>query len=227
MTTASPPTEGSAPRRKRKSRSDKLRKRYVKRRHVLALGLLVLALFGLLFVSRMMHFYGEKVMYIGASYSDPQLDTLYYQGSPNRLGRPDPVDSRTGQPVGPGSSVYAYNRWIYEIMGGAEITFEFDPATKRLLWVQCVDREQSGSCPSYLGIPMGYGELDVTRKLGRESRDQILGLTKVVEFDDLGMDFEFRANELYAVKIRKPEPDPGRTFQRALRWTIRSILPLP
>ena len=97
-----------------------------------------------------------------------------------------------------------YRSWEYE-QADHRIDVDFDAATGMLREIACFSRHTM-NCPPLLGIQDGTSEDILVQKLGKPSNQKIDGVTKKINYSDLGVWFNLEQRKVYMIGVVSTAP---------------------
>jgi outer membrane protein assembly factor BamE (lipoprotein component of BamABCDE complex) len=124
----------------------------------------------------------------------------YIKGSPSDVLDDDPRGGfrmvRAVKDIKADKKVQDYRSWQFSDATSSRLDVEFDPASKKLRQIACYSSD-SYSCPALVGVNDGTDEDTVVKKLGRPSSEKILGPTKLIEYEPLGVWYYLAKQKVY------------------------------
>jgi hypothetical protein len=106
-----------------------------------------------------------------------------------------------------GKTVSDYLEWSYLLKNlnnnsTANVYVDFDPATKQIENIDCVDfTDMQHLCPPLAGISVGDSEDRVRDKLGKPDRYELDGVTKTMSYDSIGVEFKLTKGTVYYLRL--------------------------
>jgi hypothetical protein len=148
-----------------------------------------------------------------------------------RVYQTDPkVDPKNAMPED--KKVQDYDGWVYPINGDGtrSVTVDFDARSSNVETVTCMD-DFSGPpppksfvldspCAPLLGVVINATEEEVVRRLGRNYRYQLNGVTKNLLYKDVGVEVVLTKGRVYMLKLHRARGDDGAVFKRYARTLI-------
>jgi hypothetical protein len=126
-----------------------------------------------------------------------RADVLYFSGAPTRV-RHD----GGWQAPGAGHDASTATEWSYERPDSGRIRALFDPASGKMTRISCAeDNGASLACPSTLSIAIGTTEDRIWYLLGRPTRQAYRGDVKIIDYDDLGLQFSLRRFSVFEIGL--------------------------
>ncbi|WP_294260861.1 hypothetical protein [uncultured Sphingomonas sp.] len=172
---------------------------------IVALGIMYVALEAYRF-NRTMNWWADM------SPSDDRNGTLYGVGVPKQV-RND---------GGPWRDVtkpdMTADAWAYTTAGGGRVEVVFDKVDGRANSITC-EHPQSlpVACQPLFGIGLGTDELQLNRKLGEPTRQQLAGESKIVWYDDIGASYGMKRYIVYKMTITRHRGSTGAIVGRFIR----------
>jgi hypothetical protein len=123
-----------------------------------------------------------------------------------------------------GKTVSDYLEWSYLLKNlsnnsTANVYVDFDPATKQIENIDCVDfTDTQHLCPPLAGIAVGDSEDRVRDRLGTPDRYELDGVTKTMSYDSIGVEFKLTKGTVYYLRLSgNRQRNQGRMFDAYLR----------
>jgi hypothetical protein len=99
-----------------------------------------------------------------------------------------------------GKRVQDYREWSYET-SEIRIDITFNEARDAAIAVQCYSNDRAGRCPSITGVRDGDSEKEVIRKLGNPDTCHIGGVTKNMDYRNLGIRLTLTKEGVYMLMV--------------------------
>jgi hypothetical protein len=194
-----------------------------------------IAVLGLMFVFVHWWNWADSIYsYMGAKLSDDQRAILYANGYPTavRVDGQGPwiKTNLSSEGFVPGSTVptvagrdlFAYSQWSYALPLKAESQFTFLPGSGRVTRIACLQLQAvPGSCPAKLGVAVGDGDQVPYRKAGRPQRQQIIGSSKHLYYEKIGVEYTMAQRQVYRIDFTEPTGGVGTYWA----YFFRSFIP--
>ncbi len=117
----------------------------------------------------------------------------------------------------PATKVEDYNEWVYEeVSGNVRLTIEFNKAATVESLDLYSDIEKPHGWGSVAGLYSGDSEEKVLR-FGVPSRQHLDGVTKTIEYDDLGLKITLTKGKAYMVTLKGVPQNSPAVFWRYIR----------
>lgn len=199
---------------------------------IMVSGIAVLGL--LILFAHWWNWAGSIYTYMDAKLSDDQQAILYANGYPTAVRQdgqgPWIKTNLSSDGFVPGSTVptvagrdlFAYSQWSYALPLGAESQFTFLPGSGRVTRIACLQLQAvRGSCPAKLGVAVGDWDLVPYRKAGRPQREQIIGSSKHLYYDKIGVEYTMAERQVYRIDFTEPTGGTGTYWA----FFFRSLIP--
>lgn len=172
--------------------------------------------------------------YLSLSLKDDQHSVLYAIGYPAAV-RETPTSAwvKTGlsaeDGIVPGAKteviagrpIFDYGQWAYVMPLDGEAQFTFDKSSSAVVRIACFQLQaQSGSCPPLMKVQVGDPEEKPYQKMGLASSEHISGMSKIVRYDKLGVQYAMAQRKVYRVELTKRDGDVVSYWAQFLRWAI-------
>ena len=125
-------------------------------------------------------------------------------------------------PTVAGRDLFAYSQWSYALPLKAESQFTFLPGSGRVTRIACLQLQAvPGSCPAKLGVAVGDGDQVPYRKAGRPQREQIIGSSKHLYYEKIGVEYTMAQRQVYRIDFTEPTGGVGTYWA----YFFRSFIP--
>ena len=99
-----------------------------------------------------------------------------------------------------GKQVEDYQEWSYNMNAG-RINVDFGPAKTGLIVIACYSSDYLKRCPAVGGITDGNTEQEVIKKFGKPDTASIEGVTKFLQYKNIGVNFWLKQEQVYMIGI--------------------------
>jgi len=151
----------------------------------------------------------------------PRSEILYRLGTPKYLVDDKDVDKFGGQrvlyiadpdelPIG--KTINDYSIWVYEL-AHHRLEVLFDKRNNVISLIIFGDSKHNSHWGPIAGINFDDDELTIL-KLGEPTNISISGVTKTIEYSDIGLSFHLTMGRAYMVTLEQPSKGLAPTFQR-------------
>lgn len=171
--------------------------------------------------------------YLDIGLYDDQNSVLYAVGYPAavRVDKQSPwvstgLSSEAGVvpgstiPVVEGKPLFAYREWAYGLPLEAQGQFSFGP-DGQVTRVACFQLQaQAGACPPMLEVSVGDYESAPYDKLGDPDREQISGMSKLLYYDRIGVQYSLAQRRVYRIDLTKRTGGLGAYWSHFIRKVV-------